>query len=117
MDPRDFLSLTGFGSLGSVLLGLGILGCLLHRNSSRLIASAFVALTGSLLLLDGAQLFHAVRPAVPVSLAVLIAGTAVFFFLRTGERTDRDLTADQVNPSATAAKLAENGTESTKTAP
>ena len=82
MDPRDFLALTGYGTVGSLLIALGLLGCLLHRQSARMVASAVVALTGVALLLAGAQQFHGDAPSVPVSLAVIASGTAVAFFLR-----------------------------------
>ena len=80
-DPRDFLAWTGFGTVGSLLLALGLLGCLLHRSRLRRLASAAVSLTGSLLLLDGAQLFHGTQPAVAVSTAVAVSGLAVTLFL------------------------------------
>ncbi len=112
MDPRDFLSLTGFGTVGSLLLGLGLLGCLLHRDSSRVLASAVVGLTGGLLILDGAQLFHGYRPEVFVSLAVLAMGTAVACFLRFG----RDSVADPVKPPPSRTESPEIPDDAAKTA-
>ncbi|MDA0587458.1 MAG: hypothetical protein O3C17_05565 [Planctomycetota bacterium] len=111
MDQRDFISLTGFGTVGSILLGLGLLGCLLHRDTSRLRASAVVGLTGGLLILDGAQLFHGHRPEVVVSLAVLASGTAVVVFLR----SERDSVADPVKPPPAATELPENQNNAAKT--
>jgi hypothetical protein len=81
-DPRDFISLTGFDTVGSILLSIGLLGCLLHRDSSRLLASTIVALTGGLLILDGAQIFNGAAPSFAVSLAVIFSGTAVAVSLR-----------------------------------
>jgi hypothetical protein len=104
LDPRDFISLTSFGTVGSILLGLGLLGCLLHREASRVLASAVVGLTGGLLILDGAQLFHGVTPAALVSLAVLGCGTSVALFLQTWRVPD----PEPDNPPATVEKLVEN---------
>jgi len=80
-DPRDFLAWTGFGTVGSLLLALGLLGCLLHQKPLRRLGSAVVSLTGGLLLLDGAQLFHGAQPAVTVSTAAAVSGLTVALFL------------------------------------
>jgi hypothetical protein len=102
LDPRDFISLTSFGTVGSILLGLGLLGCLLHRDSSRVLASAVVGMTGGLLILDGAQIFNGSPPAVLVSVAVLASGTAVAFFLQSrrdpGDRADNSPTSAEKLP-------------------
>ena len=113
MDPRDFISLTSFGTVGSILLGLGVLGCLLHRDSSRVLASAGVGLTGGWLILDGAQLFHGVSPAVMVSLAVLASETAIACFLRPWRKS----VMDSASPPPNAAKLPENQDNAAKIVP
>ena len=65
-DPRDFLAFTQFGILGTLLLGIGLLGVLIHRNPVRLALSTGVGLLGILFLSEGGTLFHgatiSVRP-------------------------------------------------------
>ena len=100
MDPRDFLALTGYGTVGSLLVALGLLGCLLHRQSIRMMASAMVALTGVAVLLAGAQQFHGDSAAVPSSLAVLACGTVIAFFLRSSRLAAESLT-DESRSGAT----------------
>ena len=100
MDPRDFLALTGYGTVGSLLVALGLLGCLLHRQSTRMMASAMVALTGVAVLLVGAQQFHGDSAAVSNSLAVVACGTAITFFLRSSRLAAESLT-DESRSDAT----------------
>lgn len=57
-DPRDFLALAHFGNLGVLLLGVGLLGVLIHERPVRKWLSAAVGLLGVLLLSEGASLFH-----------------------------------------------------------
>lgn len=114
-DPRDFISLTSFGSVGSILLALGLLGCLLHRDRSRVLAAVVVALTGGLLILDAAQLLHANRPAVGVSLAVIAGGMAVVLLLRPAEPSAA-LSSSRENKSAPdSANLPESENRPAKT--
>lgn len=111
-DPRDFISLTEFGTVGSILLCIGLLGCLLHRDSSRLLASTIVALTGGLLILDGAQIFDGATPSFAVSLAIVLSGTGVAFFLRFA----RPLEGKPDIPPPSTGKLSENDSQASKTA-
>jgi NADH:ubiquinone oxidoreductase subunit K len=57
-DPRDFLAFAHYGNLGVLLLGIGLLGVLIHRRPIRQWLSAGVALLGVLLLCEGGVLFH-----------------------------------------------------------
>lgn len=68
--------------MGGLLLSLGLLGCLLHRDPARVLGSSLVALSGAALLLNAACLFHGESPSISSSLAVLACGTAVFLSLR-----------------------------------
>jgi len=57
-DPRDFLAFAWYGNLGVLVLGIGLLGVLIHRKSTRQWLSAFVGLLGILFLCEGGALFH-----------------------------------------------------------
>jgi len=111
-DPRDFLAWTGFGTVGSLLLALGLLGCVLHSQPLRRLAAAAIALTGSLLLLDGAQLLHGLRPAPAVSVAVAVSGLAVLLlFWPVGTIDPATLDADPGSQS-TAENLSQSEEDS-----
>lgn len=75
-DPRDFLALAHFGNLGVLLLGIGLLGVLIHERPVRKWLSATVGFLGVVLLGEGAGLFHgataSVRGSVVVALFAII---------------------------------------------
>jgi hypothetical protein len=83
---QDFLSFSSLGILGVILVGIGIIGCVLHRRANRLAGSAGVALIGAMLLLDGsAKLHHAVVPwAFVVVFGVVLLGLILRAMLDTG---------------------------------
>ncbi|MBC8289076.1 MAG: hypothetical protein H8E37_02065 [Planctomycetes bacterium] len=114
MDPRDFLALTGYGTVGSLLLALGLLGCLLHRQSVRLLVSALVALVGVALLFVGSQQFHGDSPTVQASLALVVCGTAVAIFIRSRQMKAPTLPAASDSSSMDSAKSAESGAQPAK---
>ena len=68
---QDFLSFGSLGVLGVILVGIGVLGCLFHRQPFRLAACAGVSFAGSLLLLDGAAKMH--RTEVPMAFVIVFA--------------------------------------------
>tara|TARA_R110002072_G_scaffold303099_1_gene493552 strand:+ start:307497 stop:307790 length:294 start_codon:yes stop_codon:yes gene_type:complete len=72
-DPRDFLAFTQFGILGTLLLGIGLLGVLIHRNPVRLALSTGVGLLGILFLSEGGTLFHGATISVRGSVIAAVA--------------------------------------------
>ncbi|NQV28043.1 MAG: hypothetical protein HQ518_27140 [Rhodopirellula sp.] len=73
-DPRDFLAFTRYGNLGVLLLGIGLLGVLIHRKPARQTIAAGVSLLGILLICEGSTLLHGATLSLRGStVAVLIA--------------------------------------------
>ncbi|MBL6707194.1 MAG: hypothetical protein ISQ06_13875 [Planctomycetaceae bacterium] len=82
-DPRDFLALAQFGNLGALLLGMGLLGVLIHRKPIRLAFSICVGLLGILFLSEGGALFHGATISVRGSVvAAVVVGTVCIAALR-----------------------------------
>ena len=71
-DPRDFLALAHFGNLGVLLLGIGLLGVLIHERPVRKWLSAAVGFLGVVLLSEGAALFHSTTASFRGSVAVAL---------------------------------------------
>jgi hypothetical protein len=74
-DPRDFLALARFGNLGILLLGVGLLGVLIHRKPARQVMAAGVGLLGILLLCEGTALFHAETLSERGTVVLCLAGS------------------------------------------
>lgn len=83
-DPRDFLALAQFGNLGVLLLGIGLLGVLIHRKPIRLAFSIGVGLLGILFLSEGGALFHGATISVRGGSVVsaVVVGTVCIASLR-----------------------------------
>ncbi len=75
-DVHNYLALVRFGFVGVALTGLGLIGCLVHRDRIRLAVSFAVALTGCLLVFGAAARFHLSKPQPIVSAVVVGMGTA-----------------------------------------
>jgi|GEM_PF-2991614 len=71
-DVHNYLALVRFGFVGIALTGLGLIGCLVHRERMRLAVSFAVALTGCLLFFGAAARFHLSKPQ-PIVSAVVVA--------------------------------------------
>ena len=80
-DPRDFLTLARFGNLGVLLLGIGLLGVLIHRKPARQAIAAGVGLLGILLICEGASLFHHARPPLRGSVVFCLTAAAAGLFI------------------------------------
>lgn len=80
-DPRDFLAFAWYGNLGVLLLGIGLLGVLIHRKPIRQWLSASVGLLGILFLCEGGTLFHgatvSVRGSIVAALLAIVASLAL----------------------------------------
>ena len=80
-DPRDFLAFASYGNLGVLLLGIGLLGILIHRKPIRQGLSVGVGLLGALVLCEGGALLHggafSLRGSVVVALVVVTACLAM----------------------------------------
>lgn len=85
-DPRDFLAFAWYGNLGALLLGIGLLGVLIHRKPMRQCLSAGVGLLGILFLCEGGALFHgatvSLRSSIVGSLLTVAASFAVMRSLK-----------------------------------
>lgn len=82
-DPRDFLALARFGNLGIMLLGVGLLGILIHRKPIRLGLSVGVGLLGILFLCEGGALFHRATVSIRGSVvAVFVVGAVCIAAIR-----------------------------------
>jgi hypothetical protein len=57
-DPRDYSAFVMYGNLGVLLLGVGLLGILLHTKSLRRAMSVGVGLLGITLIGQSGALFH-----------------------------------------------------------
>ena len=57
-DPRDYSAFVMYGNLGVLLLGVGLLGILLHTKSLRRAMSVGVGLLGIILIVQSGALFH-----------------------------------------------------------
>jgi len=57
-DLRDFVAFSRFGNLGVLVLGIGLLGILIHTKPVRLAVDAAISLLGVLLLWEGTSLLH-----------------------------------------------------------
>lgn len=91
-DHRDFLAFAWYGNLGALLLGIGLLGVLIHRKSIRRWLSAFVGLLGILFLCEGGALFHgamlSLRGSIVGALLTVVASVALVRSLKlTGAAT------------------------------
>lgn len=76
-DPRDFLALARFGNLGILLLAVGLLGVLIHRQPLRQAMASGVCLLGLLLVSEGASLLHGEPQSFRESIAAIFIGTAI----------------------------------------
>lgn len=76
-DPRDFLALARYGNLGVLILGVGLLGVLIHRKPLRQAISMGVCLLGILLVFDGAALMHRETLSLHGSVVVILVVAAV----------------------------------------
>lgn len=76
-DPRDFLALARFGNLGVLLLGVGLLGVLIHRKPLRQAISLGICLLGILLVSEGAALLHREPLSLHGSVVVILVISAV----------------------------------------
>jgi CHASE2 domain-containing sensor protein len=82
-DPRDFLMFARYGNLGVLLLGIGLLGILIHRRPARQAIAAGVSLLGILFLCQGSALLHNVTLSLRGSIAcTLISGVACLIVVR-----------------------------------
>ena len=75
-DVHNYQALVRFGFVGIALTGLGLIGCLVHRQRMRLAVSFAVALTGCLLVFDAAARFHLSQPQLIVSAVIVGIGAA-----------------------------------------
>lgn len=57
-DPRDYSAFVTYSNLGVLLLGVGLLGVLIHTKPLRRAMSAGVGLLGIMLIAQGGALFH-----------------------------------------------------------
>lgn len=78
-DPRDFLAFSWYGNLGVLLLGIGLLGVLLHRKPMRQWLSVIVGLLGILFLCEGGALFHGVTVSLRDSIVGSLLAVAASF--------------------------------------
>ncbi len=87
-DPRDFLAVGWYGNLGVLLLGIGLLGVLIHRKPIRQWLSASVGLLGILFLCEGGALFHGAAVSLRGSIVgSLLAVAASFALMRSLKST------------------------------
>lgn len=75
-DPRDFLVFASYGNLGVLILGVGLLGVLIHRKPIRQGLSAGVGVLGIAFLAEGGALFHGGTFSVRGSLAIALVAAA-----------------------------------------
>ena len=80
-DPRDFLAFAHYGNLGVLLLGIGLLGVLIHRRPIRQWLSAGVGLLGVLLLCEGGVLFHGGTFSLRGSIAVGLVAVTTYLVM------------------------------------
>jgi peptidoglycan/LPS O-acetylase OafA/YrhL len=87
-DPRDFLAIAWYGNLGVLLLGIGLLGVLIHRKTIRQWLCACVGLLGILFLSEGGALFHGATVSLRGSIVgALIAALGCFAVMRSLKST------------------------------
>lgn len=98
-DVHNYLALVRFGFVGIVLTGLGLIGCLVHRQRMRLAVSFGVALTGCLLVFDAASRFHHARP-MPLVSAVVVGIIVVAVLLARRQHASNAPPNAQGSPSA-----------------
>lgn len=71
-DLRDFVAFAQFGNLGVLILGIGLLGILIHTKPVRQAVAVAVSLLGGLLMWEGASLFHGETQSSRTSIAVVL---------------------------------------------
>jgi ascorbate-specific PTS system EIIC-type component UlaA len=76
-DPRDFLALARFGNLGILLIAVGLLGVLIHRQPLRQAMASGVCVLGVLLVSEGASLLHGEPQSFRESIAAVFIGLAI----------------------------------------
>ena len=76
-DPRDFLALARFGNLGILLLGIGLLGVLIHRQPMRQAIAVGICLLGLLFVSEGTALLHGAPLPVRNSISVVVIGLSI----------------------------------------
>ena len=74
-DPRDYSAFVTYGNLGVLLLGVGLLGILIHKKPLRRAMSAGVGLLGTMVIAQGGALFH--RSQLSVRGSIVLAGIVV----------------------------------------
>lgn len=75
-DPRDFLAFARLGGLGVLVLGIGLLGALVHRKPARQAIAVVVSFTGVLMIWEGTSLLHGRLLSYKAMIAVLLVVTA-----------------------------------------
>ena len=87
-DPRDFMALAWYGNLGVLLLGIGVLGVLIHRRLIRQGLSAGAGLLGIWILCEGGALFHGATVSRRGSVVgAVVAAVACFAVIRSLKST------------------------------
>lgn len=70
-DPRDYSAFVTYGNLGVLLLGVSLLGILIHTKPLRRATSVGVGLLGTVLIAQGGALFHRSQVSVRGSIALV----------------------------------------------
>ena len=89
-DPRDYLAFATYGNLGVLLVGVGLLGVLIHMTSARRVMSASVALLGIMLIAQGGALFHRTQLSLRGSIVVAAIAVTSCLLLRVRSATSSD---------------------------
>lgn len=80
-EPRDILAFVSYGNLAVLLMGVGLLGALVHRNPIRRGLSAGVVSLGVLLLCESGTLFHSRAFTLPGSVVIVLVVVAASLFM------------------------------------
>lgn len=89
-DIHNYLAFARFGTVGIILTGLGLIGCLVHRRHQRFAISFAVTIAGCLLVLDASARFHKTMPTTAVSLLLVGIAAAALLIARRQRSTDAD---------------------------
>jgi len=82
-DPRDYSAFVTFSNLGVLLLGVSLLGMLIHTKPLRRATSVGVGLLGIMLIAQGGALFHRSQLSVRGSIvlpAIVVASCLLLRF-------------------------------------